>query len=120
MDARLEDETLLVSPLATIVINAEEVVEKANQRAEAQLGVSVREIGRRFTELDLCQRITGLRASFEDVRRHRTSLWQHDAEFSRSATETLYFDIQVAPSNRTRAAAWRWRSSSPTSPATGG
>ncbi|WP_433035975.1 CheR family methyltransferase [Actinomycetospora sp. CA-053990] len=96
-DDRLEDETLLVSPLATIVVNADEVVEKANQRAEAQLGVSTREIGRRFTDLDLCQRITGLRASFEDVRRHRTSLWQHDAEFSRSATETLYFDIQVAP-----------------------
>jgi two-component system, chemotaxis family, CheB/CheR fusion protein len=96
-DARLEDETLLVSPLATIVVNADEVIEKANQRAEAQLGVTTREIGRRFTDLDLCQRITGLRASFEDVRRHRTSLWQHDAEFSRSATETLYFDIQVAP-----------------------
>jgi two-component system, chemotaxis family, CheB/CheR fusion protein len=97
VDVQLEDSTLYASPLATIVVTPDEVVAKANQRAEAQLGVTSREIGRRFTELDLCHRIAGLRAAFEDVRRQRTPLWQHEAEFSRSATETLYFDIQIAP-----------------------
>ncbi|MDD7938669.1 protein-glutamate O-methyltransferase CheR [Actinomycetospora lutea] len=96
-DAALEDETLLFSPLATIVVTADDVVAKANQRAEAQLGVSPREIGRRFPDLEICHRITGLRSSFEDVRRHRTSMWQHEAEFSRSTSETLVFDIQIVP-----------------------
>jgi two-component system, chemotaxis family, CheB/CheR fusion protein len=96
-DVQLEDETLYASPLATVVVTPDEIVAKANQRAEAQLGVSPREIGRRFTDLDLCHRIAGLRAAYEDVRRLRTPLWQHEAEFTRSATETLYFDIQIAP-----------------------
>jgi two-component system, chemotaxis family, CheB/CheR fusion protein len=94
---RLDDETLRQSPLATIVISPDEVVARVNQRAETQLGVSPREVGRRFTELELCHRITGLRAAYEDVRRHRTSMWQHEAEFTRSATETLVFDVQIVP-----------------------
>ncbi|WP_243742061.1 CheR family methyltransferase [Actinomycetospora succinea] len=96
-EVQLEDETLLLSPLATLVVTPDEVVAKANQRAEAQLGITSREIGRRFTELELCHRIAGLRSSYEDVRRNRTSLWQHEAEFSRSASETLFFDIQIVP-----------------------
>jgi two-component system CheB/CheR fusion protein len=59
--------------------------------------VSDREVGRPFTELELCHRITGLRSSYEDVRRHRTSMWQHEAEFPRSSSETLVFDIQIVP-----------------------
>ncbi|MDD7967344.1 CheR family methyltransferase [Actinomycetospora lemnae] len=96
-DVHLEDETLLFSPIATIVVTADDVVAKANQRAEAQLGVSAREIGRRFRDLEICHRITGLRSSYEDVRRHRTSMWQHEAEYTRSTTETLVFDIQIVP-----------------------
>jgi two-component system, chemotaxis family, CheB/CheR fusion protein len=96
-EGQLDDEALLFSPLATVVVTPDEVVATANRRAEAQLGVTSREIGRRFTELELCHRIAGLRSSYEDVRRNRTSLWQHEAEFARSSTETLYFDIQVVP-----------------------
>jgi two-component system, chemotaxis family, CheB/CheR fusion protein len=96
-DAQLEDETLLFSPLATIVVNPDDVVAKANQRAEAQLGVSAREIGRRFTELELCHRVSGLRSTYEDVRRHRASMWQHEAEFVRPGAETLVFDVQLVP-----------------------
>ncbi|HEY2194013.1 MAG TPA: CheR family methyltransferase [Actinomycetospora sp.] len=96
-DPRLEDEALLLSPLATLVVNPHEIVVKANQRAEAQLGVSSREIGRAFPDLDLCQRIGGLRTAFDDVRRSRSPIWLHEAQFSRSATEMLFFDIQLAP-----------------------
>nr|WP_157647515.1 CheR family methyltransferase [Actinomycetospora chiangmaiensis] len=96
-ESQLDDEALLFSPLATVVVTADEVVATANRRAEAQLGVTSREIGRRFTELELCHRIAGLRSSYEDVRRNRTALWQHEAEFARSSTETLFFDIQVVP-----------------------
>jgi two-component system, chemotaxis family, CheB/CheR fusion protein len=96
-DVQLEDEALLFSPLATVVVTPDDVVAKANQRAEAQLGISSREIGRRFTELELCHRITGLRSSYEDVRRHRTSMWQHEAEYARTNSETLVFDIQIVP-----------------------
>ncbi|MCD2194703.1 PAS domain-containing protein [Actinomycetospora endophytica] len=96
-DVQLEDETLLLSPVATLVVTPDEVLAKANQRAEAQLGITMREIGRRFTELELCHRIAGLRSSYDDVRRNRTSLWLHEGEFARSASETLYFDIQIVP-----------------------
>ncbi|GLZ48358.1 chemotaxis protein CheR [Actinomycetospora sp. NBRC 106375] len=96
-EVRLEDETLLHSPLATIVVNADEVVATTNQRAEAQLGVTKREIGRIFTDLDLCQRVGGLRSAYDDVRRNRSPMWLHEVQFSRSATETLFFDIQLVP-----------------------
>uniref|UniRef100_UPI0035A0F3EF CheR family methyltransferase n=1 Tax=Actinomycetospora flava TaxID=3129232 RepID=UPI0035A0F3EF len=96
-EVRLEDETLLHSPLATIVVNADQVVAKTNQRAEAQLGVTKREIGRNFTDLDLCQRVGGLRSAYDDVRRSRNSMWLHEVQYSRSATETLYFDVQLVP-----------------------
>ncbi|MHC1559015.1 CheR family methyltransferase [Actinomycetospora sp. C-140] len=96
-EARLEDETLLHSPLATIVVNTDGVVATTNQRAEAQLGMSNREIGRNFADLDLCQRIGGLRSAYDDVRRSRSTMWLHEVQFSRSATETLYFDVQLVP-----------------------
>jgi two-component system, chemotaxis family, CheB/CheR fusion protein len=96
-DPRLEDETLQLSPLATLVVNGDALVAKANHRAEAQLGVSSRDIGRSFPDLDLCQRISGLRTAFDDVRRNRSPIWLHEVQFSRSATETLFFDIQLAP-----------------------
>ncbi|MDL5159852.1 CheR family methyltransferase [Actinomycetospora termitidis] len=93
----LEDEALLSSPLATVLVTADEVVAKANRRAEVQLGTTPREVGRRFSELEICHRIAGLRSSYEDVRRNRTALWQHEAEFARSSSETLFFDIQIVP-----------------------
>ena len=96
-EVRLEDETLLHSPLATIVVNADGVVATTNQRAEAQLGISSREIGRNFADLDLCQRIGGLRSAYDDVRRNRGTMWLHEVQFSRSATETLFFDVQLVP-----------------------
>ncbi len=96
-ELQLEDVTLLASPLATVVVAGDEHVVKINQRAEAQLGVGSREIGRRFTDLDLCQRVAGLRTGFEDVRRNRTPMWLHDVELSRSVSETLYFDVQIVP-----------------------
>jgi two-component system CheB/CheR fusion protein len=96
-DVQLEDETLLASPLATVVITSDGLVAKANRRAEAQLEISDLEIGKRFTELELCHHVPGLRASYEDVRRHQTPMWQHEAEYARSQSETLVFDIQVVP-----------------------
>ncbi|MFC5061281.1 CheR family methyltransferase [Actinomycetospora atypica] len=96
-ESRLEDETLLLSPLATLVVDGDEVVTRANQRAGAQLGITSREIGHRFPDLDLCQRIGGLRAAYEDVRRLRTPVWQHEARYARSSTETLFFDVQLVP-----------------------
>jgi two-component system CheB/CheR fusion protein len=93
----LADETLLASPLATVVVDGDELVVRANRRAEAQLGLGPHETGRRLADLELCQRIPGLRSAYEDVRRRRVPVWLHEAEFASSASESLHFDVALVP-----------------------
>ncbi|MBC3191952.1 PAS domain-containing protein [Pseudonocardia sp. C8] len=91
------DEVLLASPLATVVLAGDDTVLLGNRSAESRLGVGPRDVGRPFGELEPGRRILGLRTSLEDVRRTRAALWQHEAEYARTAGETAYYDIHLVP-----------------------
>ena len=95
--SRVDDQALLSSPLATVVVGADEMVASSNYRADAQLGVTARDMGRRFVDLDVVHRVAGLRSAYEDVRRHGHSASIREIEWSRTPTETLYFDVQFDP-----------------------
>ena len=92
---RLEDEALLSSPVATLAV-AEGALSFANRKAEAQLGVSERDVGRRAGELDLFSRLPELASSVDRVAQHNTSTVLHEVEWTH-ANEVLHFDVQIVP-----------------------
>jgi two-component system CheB/CheR fusion protein len=94
---RLQSEALLTSPVATVVIAADGTVADVNQRAEALLGISTRDLGRPFLDLDVSYRPVELRPYVEEVRRERRPVWVREVEWARSPGEKLYLDLQVVP-----------------------
>ena len=94
---RLQAEALLSSPVATVVILEDGTVTGANQRAEALFGVTPRDVGRLVQDLDLFYRPVELRPYLDEVQRDRRAIWIRDVEWSRSAGERLYLDLQIMP-----------------------
>ncbi|MFI5956675.1 CheR family methyltransferase [Cryptosporangium sp. NPDC051539] len=94
---RLQTEALLTAPVATIVVTDDGTVAGVNQRAEALFGISTRDLGCPFLDLDLSYRPVELRPHLEEVRRDRRPVWIRDVEWPRSPGEKLFLDLQVVP-----------------------
>jgi len=93
----LRGEGLHASPVATMLINRDGVLVFANQRADLMFGLSHRDIGRLFRDLEVSYRPVELRAYIDEVVLERRSTWVREVEMSRGPTESVYLDIQVAP-----------------------
>ncbi|MFG1928403.1 CheR family methyltransferase [Cryptosporangium sp. NPDC048952] len=94
---RLQTEALLTAPVAAVVVTNDGTVAGVNQRAEALFGVSPRDVGRPFLDLDASYRPVELRPYLEEVRRERRPVWIRDVEWTRSPGEKLCLDFQVVP-----------------------
>ena len=94
---RLQAEALLASPLATLVLTADGMVAGLNQRAETLFGVSQRDVGRPFLDLDASYRPVELRPYLDEMRRERRPVWIREAELPRRPGESVHLDIQLVP-----------------------
>ncbi len=95
--ARLRDEALLSAPAAQLVVAASGELVASNRRAEALFGISPRDVGRPFQDLEVSYRPLELRSSIESAMAERRSLWEHDVEWQRPGAESLSLDVQVMP-----------------------
>jgi two-component system CheB/CheR fusion protein len=93
---RILDETLLAGPVAQVVVTADGLVALVNHQAEMLLGVSVRDKGRPFRDLDLSYRPLELRRYIEQAQVERRTVRVGDAVFHR-AGEQRTLDVQVSP-----------------------
>jgi two-component system CheB/CheR fusion protein len=93
----LRTEAFLTSPVAQLVIDAEEKLSLINHRASSLLALGERDLGRPFQDLEVSFRPAELRSQVGAVRDTRTPVWLRDVEWHRSATERLVVDIQVVP-----------------------
>jgi len=96
-DLRVRQEAMLSAPTAQVVIDASGRLVLSNHRAETLFGVSSRQAGQAFADLELSSRPVELRLLLEQVIRQRRTVWVRDVEWSRPGLDTMWFDVQIVP-----------------------
>jgi two-component system CheB/CheR fusion protein len=94
---RLRNEAFLASPVAQIVLTADGLVALSNRQAEVMFGVSAKDVGRPFRDLDVSYRPAELRAYIEQAQMERRTAHVGDVEFTDGKGEVSYLDVQVTP-----------------------
>jgi two-component system CheB/CheR fusion protein len=92
----LRAEALLADPLAQVVVAADGTVAVVNRQAEFLFGLSVRDVGRPFRDLELSYRPLELRRHIEQAHSERRTVRVPDVPFSRGA-EQMILEAQVSP-----------------------
>ncbi|GGN08734.1 two-component system CheB/CheR fusion protein [Actinoplanes campanulatus] len=92
----LRNETFTASPLAQLALTPDGLVALSNRQLEKLFGVSSRDIGRPFRDLDLSYRPVELRRFVEQARLERRTLRVSDVAYVRDA-ETVHLVVQVSP-----------------------
>ncbi|MET0496580.1 MAG: CheR family methyltransferase [Actinoplanes sp.] len=92
----LRNEAFAASPVAQLGLTSDGLVALTNKRLEKLFGVSSRDIGRPFRDLDLSYRPVELRRSIEQAQIERRSLRISDVEYARNG-EITYLEVQVSP-----------------------
>jgi two-component system CheB/CheR fusion protein len=93
----LRNAALVASPVAQIVVTADGLVALINRQADTMFGVSARDVGRPFRDLDVSYRPIELRKYIEQAQVERRTLHVDDVGYHRGSTEPLYLDVQVSP-----------------------
>ena len=94
--SKLRHAALMSSAAAQIVLDPDDQLILCNNRAMHQFGLTSRDIGRPFQDLEVSYRPVELRAHIEEARQQRRGIWVRDVEQVRSG-ETLSLDIQIVP-----------------------
>lgn len=92
----LRSEAVLAGPLAQVVLAADGLVAVVNRQAEVLFGVSVRDVGRPFRDLDLSYRPLELRRHVEQAQTERRTVRVRDVTHHRGA-EVVHLEVQVTP-----------------------
>jgi two-component system CheB/CheR fusion protein len=94
---KLRNEAFLASPVAQVVVTTDGLMALANWQAETLLGVSARDVGRPFRDLELAYRPVELRRHIEQAQLERRNTRITDVELVRSVSEKVYLEIQISP-----------------------
>jgi two-component system CheB/CheR fusion protein len=94
---QLRGEAIAASPLAQLVLTSDDLVAVTNRQLEKQFGVSSRDIGRPFRDLDLSYRPVELRRYIEQAQIERRTVRIAGVEVPRGGPDTTHLEIQVSP-----------------------
>ncbi|GAA4603890.1 two-component system CheB/CheR fusion protein [Actinoplanes octamycinicus] len=94
---QIRNAALMAAPAAQVVVNADGLVALSNRQAEALFGVSPRDVGRPFRDLDVSYRPVELRRYIEQAQVERRAVHVTDIEYTRGTGATVHLDIQVNP-----------------------
>ena len=93
---RIAEEVMMAGPMPVVVVAVDGRVALANRQAETLFGVSVRDVGRPFRDLDLSYRPTELRGFIEQAQADRHPVRVQDVEYRRGP-EVMLLEILVMP-----------------------
>jgi len=93
----LRNETFLASPVAQLVVTTDGLVALTNRQAETLFGVSSRDVGRPFRDLDVSYRPVELRRHIEQAQLERRAGRVSDVEVARPDGELVHLDVHVIP-----------------------
>jgi two-component system, chemotaxis family, CheB/CheR fusion protein len=92
----LRSEAFASSPLAQLTLTADGLVAIANRQTEKLFGLSTRDVGRAFRDLDLSYRPVELRRHIEEVQQERRSVLITDIDFQHGA-DRINLEVQISP-----------------------
>ena len=92
----LRDEAFTDSPLAQLVLTPDGLVGLTNRQLEKLFGVTARDIGRPFRDLDLSYRPAELRSLIDQAQAERRTLRVTDVEHGRGG-ELMHLEVQISP-----------------------
>ncbi|MGB9378483.1 MAG: CheR family methyltransferase [Mycobacteriales bacterium] len=93
----LQAEAFAGLPMPVVVIDGAGVVAMCTQEASKLFGVSERDIGRPFQDLEMSFRPAELRSSLLLATKERRVQWIRDVEWSRAGSERVCLDVQITP-----------------------
>jgi two-component system CheB/CheR fusion protein len=94
---QLRSKVLLTAPIAQIAVGADGRLAIVNHLASGLLGLSERDLGRPFQDLEVSYRPLELRSHLAAVTATRAPVVLREVEWRRSVSEQLFFDIQIVP-----------------------
>jgi two-component system, chemotaxis family, CheB/CheR fusion protein len=94
---QLRDQAFSMSTNAQVVVTADGLVALTNRHAEVLFGVSSRDVGRPFRDLELSYKPVELRRHIERAQMERRIVQVPDVELSRAGMEPLHLEVQISP-----------------------
>jgi two-component system CheB/CheR fusion protein len=94
---RVRSEAFLASPVAQVLVTGDGFVALTNRQAERMFGISARDIGRPFRDLELSYRPVELRGYIEQAQVERRPQRVSEVEYSRRPSDVVYLEIKVNP-----------------------
>lgn len=94
---QVRNEILLTNPVAQIAVAADGRLILVNHRASGMLGISDRDLGRPFQDLEVSYRPLELRSHLAKVTESQTPVWIREVEWRRSGPDPVFFDVHVVP-----------------------
>jgi two-component system, chemotaxis family, CheB/CheR fusion protein len=85
------------SPVAQVVVTVDDTLALVNQQAEMLFGLSSKDIGRPFRDLEISYRPVELRAYVEQARIERRPLRVKDIQWRRPAGAPMWFEVHFNP-----------------------
>jgi two-component system CheB/CheR fusion protein len=95
--ARIRNEIILTNPVAQIAVGADGRLAMVNYRASALLGLSDRDLGRPFQDLEISYRPLELRSQLAEVTESRAPVWMREVEWRRTGPDVMYLDVHLTP-----------------------
>jgi two-component system CheB/CheR fusion protein len=94
---QLRTEAFVANPLAQLVLTSDGLVALTNRQLEKVFGVSSRDIGRPFRDLDLSYRPVELRRFIEQAQVERRTVRVPDVEWGRAGADVMSIEVQLSP-----------------------
>jgi two-component system, chemotaxis family, CheB/CheR fusion protein len=94
---RLGEEAFGANPMAQIVVDTSGALMLINQAARDTFGLSSKDLGRRFQDLELSYQPVELRSLIQKVQAERKPLKVAGVERTRSGGDVQHLDVQVVP-----------------------
>jgi two-component system CheB/CheR fusion protein len=94
---RIREAAFNVDPIACIVLDPDQTLILANDRARALFRFSDRDIGRRLGDMEVSYRPVELRSRIEHAVTTRSMVESKDIAWPTAGEEARYFDIQIIP-----------------------
>jgi two-component system CheB/CheR fusion protein len=94
---QLRDELILTNPVAQFAVGSDGRLAMVNHRASRMLGLSQRDVGRPFSDLEVSYRPLELRSHLSTVTEQKEIMSLREIEWRKSPGEPSYLDVELVP-----------------------
>jgi two-component system, chemotaxis family, CheB/CheR fusion protein len=94
---QLREELIMTNPVAQFCVGADGRLQMVNHRASAMLGLSARDVGRTFSDLEVSYRPLELRSPLAQVFDTKLVVALKEMEWRRHGIEPTFLDVELVP-----------------------